>query len=213
VALGVLIALAVLAMPALWRVRVRRRRRPQRLLAAAVARGPEVADIPGGPRVEVTDDGAIDAARRQAHAAWDELVDTRVDHRLPVDVSASPRGLAEQVVVSAALTEAAADGARLLGRVEERARYARRPLHNDRLADELATALRTVRRAIAQRVSRRTRLGALLLPPSVVQRWRAAATRNAVSLTVDVGRRRDAALGAVNPRRLLPGRAGRSEAR
>jgi hypothetical protein len=132
-----------------------------------------------------------------------------VDHGLTVDASASPRAVAERVVTGAALKADAAAGARTLGRFEEHARYARQPLHGDRLADELGGALRTVRRAIAQRVSRRTRLRALLLPPSVVRRWRAAVSRRSVALAIDVGRRRDAALGVLSPRRLLPDRSSR----
>jgi ribosomal protein L16/L10AE len=161
--------------------------------------------VPGETRVVVTDD---DAARRQAHAVWDELLDTMVDHQLPVDESASPRTVAEQLVGRVSLEQQAADGVRLLGRAEERARYARQPLQAERLTEDLSGALRAVRRAITRRVSRRTRLNAVLLPPSVTRRWRAATSLNAVRLTVGVGRRRDALLGAVSVRRLLPGRSG-----
>ena len=43
------------------------------------------------------DDGAADWARRRAHAAWDELIDTLTDLRVPVDDTETPRATAHRV--------------------------------------------------------------------------------------------------------------------
>ena len=65
-------------------------------------------------------------ARADAHAAWDELIDTMIDYRVPVDPTETPRATAERLVRDADLATTPADGGRaLLGRAEERARYAR----------------------------------------------------------------------------------------
>jgi hypothetical protein len=194
----VVIALVLLLAPALWRGLVRRRRRPDRIagpppLAMAVAAGSR--------DVVVTDDGAVDLARRRAHAAWDELIDTMIDYRLPVDLATTPRMTSERLIAAAALDEWAATGAQLLGHAEERARYARQPLRSD----DLTGSLRAVRDAIGQRVSWRTRLRAVFLPTSVLNRWQSAVSEGATRLTLTVGRRRDSLVRVLSPRRLLPG--------
>src|SRR5439155_20574808 len=61
--LGVLALVLVLATPALWRLRVRRQRRPQRL-RPATGPPPEAAD---DIQVVVTSDDTAEARRRQAH--------------------------------------------------------------------------------------------------------------------------------------------------
>ncbi|HKS99028.1 MAG TPA: transglutaminase domain-containing protein, partial [Rugosimonospora sp.] len=144
------------------------------------------------------------AARIQAHAAWDELIDTLVDYDLPVDQAETPRVTVERLVKQLRLVEGARDGVRLLGRAEERARYARSPLGDVRLG----TAIRDVRRAIAGYVTRRTRLRAVLLPPSVVRRWRDRSGEAFISAVTTAGRRRDELARRFSPRRVLPGRAG-----
>jgi transglutaminase-like putative cysteine protease len=195
--LGGLAALVgLLLAPALWRGRLRRRRRPERMtgpppVAVAVAAGP--ADL------VVTDDSGINLARARAHAAWDELVDTMVDHRLPVDVAATPRTVSERLVTGSVLAERPAAAARLLARAEERARYARTPLPGDDLAD----SLRTVRAAIIDRVSRRTRIRAIVLPASVIDRWRTTVSEWSDRIADTATRRRDAVASVVNLRRLL----------
>jgi len=175
---GALLTVLILTAPALARIRLRRRR-------WASPRPP---------------------GRARVHGAWDELVDTLIDHRMPLDAAATPRSVAADLVGAARLTGDAADAAGLLGRAEERARYARvpqpphevpQPLH------ELDAALRTVRVAIARRGSLRTRIRASVLPPSVLGRWRSA-TGAAVD---DLGRRRDRARRAMNVRRQLARRA------
>jgi transglutaminase-like putative cysteine protease len=195
--LGVIAVLFLLSMPAIWRHLLRRRRWPDRLAGAP----PAVAVAPGSREVVVTTDGAIDLARRRAHAAWDELVDTMIDYRLPVDLAVTPRATAERLVKESALDEYATIGARLLGHAEERARYAREPLQTE----DLSGSLRAVRDAIIHRVSWRTRLRAALLPASVVGRWQIAFGEVSTRATDAITRRRDRIVRTLSPRRLLPG--------
>src|SRR6266536_2259445 len=195
-ALGLLTVLALVLAPAVWRVGLRRRRSPDRLHGPP----PVAVTVAAGSRnVEVTDDGALDAARRRANGAWEELVDTMVDYRIPVDPAATPRVTSEHVIVASALAGPAATGARLLGQAEERARYAREPLDDP----QLAGSLRLVRSAIRRRVSLRTRLRAALLPASVLDRWRMAIAEASASTTEKVTGWRDTVLRVANPRRLL----------
>ena len=75
------------------------------------------------------------APAQDAHAAWDELVDTMIDFRVPVDPTETPRVTAQRLVRDADLEPAPAESATLLGRAEERARYARQPLQGDELTE------------------------------------------------------------------------------
>jgi hypothetical protein len=194
--LGVLVALVLAISPAVWRARLRRRRWPDAVRGPA----PVAVTVAAGSRdVTVTDDSAAIRSRLRAHAAWDELVDTMIDFRLPVDDAATPRMTAERLVTESALTGGAATGARLLGHAEERARYARSPLHGD----DLAGSLRAVRGAIAGRVSWRTRVLATLAPASVIDRWRVAATRTAGQVAETVSRWRDSVSRVASPRRFV----------
>ena len=143
-----------------------------------------------------------DRARADAHAAWDELLDTLVDFRVPVDRTETPRATADRLVRETLTDDTAAVGAaRLLGRAEERARYARDPLTGERLHP----ALRAVRGALAARADRRTRLLAAVLPPSVLLRWRLRGRRTRPPGWWR-GRRGPAPLLRWNPRRLLADR-------
>jgi transglutaminase-like putative cysteine protease len=192
------VVVLLLFTPALWRVLLRRRRWPNRIA------GPPplaVTVLAGSSDVVVTDDGAIDLARRRAHGAWDELIDTLIDYRLPVDLAATPRVTAERLITASALDEWAATGARLLGHAEERARYAREPLRSD----DLTGSLRTVREAIAYRVPWHTRLHAVFMPASLLRRWRLAMSETSIRLTEANSGRRDSLARILNPRRLLPG--------
>ncbi|GAA4262858.1 transglutaminase TgpA family protein [Dactylosporangium darangshiense] len=137
--------LTLLALPALARARVRRRR------LAVVG-----ADARGG-----------------AHDAWDELLDVLTDYRVPVARSATPRATAEWVAAVAALGERGRDGLRALTRAEEHARYAARPL----AAIDLRAAVAAVRAGLAAHASRRVRLMAVALPPSMLRRRRGRARR------------------------------------
>jgi hypothetical protein len=205
-----LLVLLLLAMPALRRATVRRRRRPR--AAHARMTGPPVdltAEVPGQMRVvEVGAD--LDVARRDAHATWDELMDTLIDYRIPLDEAETPRVTADRIATALRLRPEAADGVRQLGFAEERARYARVPLP----ASGLGAALRTVRAAIARRATRWTRIRAVLLPPSVLRRWSDGLVNGVSTAVAATGRRREAVLRSLRPRRLLfAGRATRSSPR
>ncbi|HET8658602.1 MAG TPA: DUF3488 and transglutaminase-like domain-containing protein [Micromonosporaceae bacterium] len=206
--IGGALLLLLLVSPALRRLALRRRRRPTLARAARVAGAdggagaPDEPRVPDEPRIVVGDGAETARARRDAHAAWDELVDTMVDLRLPVDPSETPRTTAERIIRDTMLPQAASADARLLGLAEERARYAREPLGTDRLG----SALRAVRRALVQRVSLRTRLRAMLLPPSVLQRWRAVAVTRSTQTITMLAQARDSVLRVFSPRRLLPSR-------
>jgi transglutaminase-like putative cysteine protease len=205
------LVLLLLAAPSLRRSALRRRRRPK--AAHARADGPPMdiaaAGVPGQMRVvEVAFDA--ETARGDAHAAWDELIDTLVDYRIPLDEAETPRVTAERVATMLRLSPEAAEGVRRLGSAEERARYAKVPLP----AGGLAAALRTVRMAIAGRAPRWTRIRAVLLPPSVLHRWSESLVAGANATATAVGRRRDAAVRSLQPRRLLLiGRTGRGAGR
>ncbi|SBT48265.1 transglutaminase TgpA family protein [Micromonospora narathiwatensis] len=202
-AAGLVALLALLAMPALRRSTLRRRRRARAAAPAATT----LAAIPG-PRGEVRDIVVgvdADRARTDAHAAWDELLDTLVDFQVRVDGTETPRATAERLARETLTEDAGAvDGVRLLGRAEERARYARDPL----TGEALHPALRSVRGALASRADRRTRIMAALLPPSVLLRWRTAAAERSARLVTGGGQLRQRLL-RWSPRRLLAGRPAR----
>lgn len=193
--LGVLLVLGLLAVPAGRRAQLRRNRhrleeRAARLTTDATAgpapgspgsadpAGPDGPDGPDGRPPGAAVGGLTvggqtawqSASRRAAHAAWDELMDTLVDFGLPVDEAETPRATAERLIHRPRLAGRAADSARLLARAEERARYAREPL----ATGDLRPSFRAVRAGLADHVTRRRRLGALLFPRSVAHRWRAA---------------------------------------
>ncbi|OKI75162.1 transglutaminase family protein [Micromonospora sp. CB01531] len=200
---GALALLVLLAVPALRRSALRRRRRvrvaapPATALAAIPGQRGEVRDIVVGVDA--------DRARADAHAAWDELLDTLVDFQVRVDRTETPRATAERLVQETLTEDAGAvTGVRLLGRAEERARYARDPL----AGEELHPALRSVRGALAARADRRTRIMAALLPPSVLLRWRTTVSERSARLVTAGGEVRQRLL-RWSPRRLLAGRPAR----
>lgn len=198
VTIGVVaLLLALLAVPALRRALLRR----QRQSAGASAPGAAVS-AGGGPddglRIVVTDVAAAGRAREDAHAAWAELLDTMIDYGVPIDPTETPRATADRLVRESLVDGPSAEAARLLGRAEERARYARDPLQAGRLGE----GLRAVRKALASRANRRTRLMARLLPPSVLLRWRQAIVESSIRTVLTSGRMRDG-LMRWSPRRLL----------
>ncbi len=199
--LGALL-LALLAVPALRRVMLRRRRHAATAGPTTTVTGPDP-NRPDAPGMVVTSVETV-RAREDAHAAWDELVDTMIDYRVLVDPTETPRHTARRLVEEATLDGSAADAAVLLGRAEERARYARQPLQGG----ELTAALGKVRKALAAAADRRTRLVAFLFPPSVMLRWRLAIADLSGRWVGAFGRRRDAA-NRWSPRRLLAGRGAR----
>jgi transglutaminase-like putative cysteine protease len=202
-ALVVAVLIVVLFLPAL-------RRRSLRRARLSRSGGVVVLDGDGPPRragpgsvVLVLDDAAIEAARRDAHEAWAELLDTLVDFDVAVDDAETPRATGERLGAMAVF-ESVRDQAKLLARAEERARYARAPLH----PDGLDQAVQATRRALVEGATFQQRLRATLLPRSVLLRWRLAwiAWLNR-SITV-AGRIRETAAQA-SPRRLLAERGVR----
>jgi transglutaminase-like putative cysteine protease len=203
---GAVVLLVLLVLPALRRVAVRRRR-----LAGTgeSATGSASGPVPAGAAasVDVSADGEATAAqaaglgraRRDAHAAWDELLDTMIDYRVEIDPAETPRLTGERLITEARLPEAAASGVRVLSRAEERASYARSPLTDV----DLGGPLRDVRTALREGVSFRTRLQASLLPPSVLAKWRTTTSARYLSLSAAVAHRRESLLRAISPRRLL----------
>ncbi|MGC4895881.1 transglutaminase TgpA family protein [Micromonospora sp. DT31] len=192
---GALALLALLAVPALRRSALRRRR------VRAVPTAATALPVPGqrGGSREVVIGVDAESARADAHAAWDELLDTLVDFHVRVDRTETPRATAERLARESLVeNDAAATGVRLLGRAEERARYARDPL----TGTELQPALRSVRGALSAGADRRTRLRAALLPPSVVLRWRTALAERSAQVVTTSGAARQRML-RWSPRRLL----------
>lgn len=201
-AAGVVLLLVLLAVPALRRSVIRRRRHARAAAATAIAATNVPADAPPGVARVLASDAELERARADAHAAWDELLDTMIDFRIRVDPAESPRATAERL--SGLVSGEAGAAARLLGRAEERARYAREPLRDGSLGE----ALRAVRRALLARADRRTRIAAVTLPPSVLLRWRGALLDTSARLVGMIGRIRDRLL-RWNPRRVLAGRPSR----
>lgn len=206
---GFVVLLLLLVLPALRRTVLRRERDlsrsrrpdPSRREPAATPTGG--ADVPG--QMAVVLPVSTDAGRRRAHAAWDELLDTLVDYGITTDDAETPRVTVERLTTQVHLSGAAEDGARLLARVEERARYARSPL------DEpgLNTAVREVRRGIAGYVTRGIRIRAVLMPPSVLRRWRWRIGDGYTSAMAAASRHGERLTRSLSPRRLLPGRTGK----
>ncbi|HEX6968518.1 MAG TPA: DUF3488 and transglutaminase-like domain-containing protein [Micromonosporaceae bacterium] len=187
-AAGLLALLLLLAMPALTRIALRRRRHPRSRTRAV---GDTTSEV-----VTVLPSAA--AARAQAHAAWDELTDTMIDHGIGANPSETPRALIHRMIAAETITGPAVDAVRLLGTAEERARYARGPMPADRLGEALVTA----RQAIAAGTDRRTRVMAALLPPSVLLRWRSRVMDTVTAAVALTGRIREV-LARLSPRRLL----------
>jgi len=201
---GAILLLALLAVPAMRRALLRRRRR----VRAAALDGHPVAVLdgdapPGELRVLAGDGPEAARARADAHAAWDELIDTMIDFRVPVDPAETPRATAERLAGHATLAPAATDGARLLGQAEERARYAREPIE---VGGQFGPALRGVRSALKAKAGRRTRIAAVLMPPSVLLRWRMAIVDRSTRTVLVFSRMRDGLL-RLSPRRLFAARA------
>ncbi len=196
---GVLVVLLLL-LPAARRSATRRRRLPARARSGG-APPPEVA--PAGTMYVLDETGeAGDGARRAAHDAWDELVDTLVDYRVPVDPAETPRTTAARVVHRLRLTGPDEQAATLVARAEERARYARTPV----ASRDLPAAVRAIRRALREHVSRRTRIRAALFPSSTLQRWRQRTGSRLVDVNAALGHAGDVVTRVLNPRRWLAGR-------
>jgi transglutaminase-like putative cysteine protease len=189
--IAVALLIVLLLVPSVRRALLRRRRH-----AATVPRQVGVAEASGALDIVVTTEAA--RAREDAHAAWDELIDTMIDYRIPVDPTETPRVTARRLITDAVLPEGAATAATLLGTAEEQARYARRPMQGA----ELPPALRQIRKGLSRSANRRTRLAAAVMPPSVLLRWRLGLSDLSTRLVTVGGRMRES-LARFNPRRLL----------
>ncbi len=197
VVLAVLIIVA--GLPFLRRRSLARRRRTRSGQYIDLDVGaPGAAARSSGATLLVTDPAAVATARRDAHAAWAELHDTMIDFRVDVDEAETPRATAERIASLLGPTSGHRDQARLLGRAEERARYAQAPLR----ADGLNQALSTVRSALALRATRWERITAVILPRSVLQRWRLAFVNRLAASVAATARARNA-VSLANPRRAL----------
>jgi len=129
-------------------------------------------------------------AGRGAHAAWDEVIDTMVDLRIPVNPAETPRASAARLTTGRApLVESAQKEMWLLARAEERARYAQAPLAVE--AGQLAQAVQRVREDLQRYTGWFTRARTVLFPPSVLQVWRERAASRLTVMTDTVQEWRD----------------------
>jgi transglutaminase-like putative cysteine protease len=186
---GTLLALVLLTLPAFQRLALRRRRLSYRPDSALTA--------PPGPGTVGSADLTA-AARRGAHAAWDELVDTMVDLQMPLDLSETPRTTARRLAEHLVADPDASRAVSLLGQAEERARYARNP----HVSTGLHATVRTARRALFRQVTPRRRVRAVVLPPSTLLRWRQA-TADTLAGLVSAANRWTELVSRLSPRRLL----------
>jgi transglutaminase-like putative cysteine protease len=191
------LVIVLLLVPAVRRALLRRRRHHATLAKDITAAAASGGSPPGMRDITVTTETV--RAREDAHAAWDELIDTMIDYRVPVDPTETPRHTAQRLVRDAELSEQPADSATLLGRAEERARYARQPLQGA----ELTSALTQVRKGLSRQATRATRIVAVLMPPSVMLRWRLGLGDLSARTVGAMGRFRESS-ARFSPRRLLP---------
>ena len=198
---SVLLILLLLVLPAMRRSALRRARRP-RSAPGLMVDGEDHGPVRSGAYVLVIDPAEIQAARRDAHAAWEELLDTMVDFDISVDPAETPRATADRLSGLPAMPSGATTEVELLASAEERARYARTPLRDD----PLDAAVRGVRRAFMSRATRRERLSATLMPRSVLQRWRNNWVLGLSRVVTTTGLWRDRVVRALSPRRLLASR-------
>ncbi|MFE1949017.1 DUF3488 and DUF4129 domain-containing transglutaminase family protein [Streptomyces sp. NPDC059524] len=140
VSLAVLLVLVVPLLPMLWRRRIRARR-----LGAA---GRTDADVVG-----------------RTLAAWRELTDTAWDHGIPPDDSQTPRGTAARIVRLGLLEPDAAESVQRVASAVEQVLYAPQP----RPVAGLGEDVRRAHDGLRAKVSRGTRLRALLAPRSAVR--------------------------------------------
>lgn len=151
VALGVLVALLLLLLPAVVRLSTRRRR-----LRAAAGKDPTGA----------------------ARAAWDEVVGSASDFGVPVARTETPRGLARRLGRDLSLDTSAAAGLRLVALAEERARYAPHAGVDGDLATAVRAVRRGLREHAGRRERWRA---VLLPPSTVRAARAGSATRSATA--------------------------------
>ncbi|NUT44025.1 MAG: DUF4129 domain-containing protein [Thermoactinospora sp.] len=101
-------------------------------------------------------------------AAWAELDDVLCDYGMARQPSETPRALARRLTEQLEFDAEAATAIAAISTAVERVLFAREP----GVIDPLKPHLKTVRRALADTVTRGRRLRAALLPPSTMQRIR-----------------------------------------
>ncbi|MEV6926991.1 DUF3488 and transglutaminase-like domain-containing protein [Dactylosporangium sp. NPDC051485] len=200
--ISVVLLLLLLAVPALARARTRRRRLS---LTPAGPAGLSVSGADAPEMVVVPDERAIGAARDDAHRAWDELLDTMLDYRIPVDEAETPRATVDRLVRKERLRDQAESGARLLSTAEEHARYAQRPL----TGRELRSAISAVESSFATNATGKVRFTARFLPPSVLRRWRMGIGIRGGNAALAVGRGWDSVMRVLSVRRFVARRGER----
>ncbi|MFJ8080608.1 DUF3488 and DUF4129 domain-containing transglutaminase family protein [Streptomyces sp. NPDC096205] len=191
VLLGVALLVVPLA-PMLYRLR----RRVVRLASArhtAAAPGPsdDGVDVTVLPPGQQPARQTAEAAAGHVLAVWRELTDTAWDYGIPPDDALTPRKAAERIVRLGQLDESAAQGVHRVAGAVEQVLFAPRPQAASGLADEV----RGLRAALRSRVSRSTRVRAVIAPRSAVRavwdlsdRWTAFRERLEARLTALVRR-------------------------
>ncbi|BFV59778.1 DUF3488 and transglutaminase-like domain-containing protein [Kitasatospora sp. CMC57] len=177
--LVVLLVLALLATPMLWRIRQRGRR-------LGTGRRPA---------------GSPELTEHQVLAAWEELVDTAWDLGIPPDDSRTPRGTAHRIAEAGRLDAPATAAAGRVALATERVLYARTAAPELPLGPDVRTAIDGLRAT----AGRRGRARAVLLPASAARLRRRIADR---LLSVQ-GTVRDRTGRALAPVRRLAGRLRR----
>jgi hypothetical protein len=145
------------------------------------------------------DDWLSEAARADAHHAWEELVDAMIDYRVPVNLAETPRTTVDRVTTIERLQTGPQGALRRVGKAEEFARYAKAPV----LDTKLLGSVTQLRRSFAARANRGTRLRAVLLPPSVTDRWRMSVWNRFTDLSNWLGRRWYALVNGLSVRRRM----------
>jgi transglutaminase-like putative cysteine protease len=196
---GLALVVVLLLTPALSRRSLRRRRRARSDRVVVLAGSADLVEELAGTSL---DPAEVQSARRDAHGAWEELLDIMIDYGVPVDPAETPRATAARLGAAPTWGATIRAPAGALARAEERARYARTPLRPTGL-DEAVRASRSVLR---RQAGRRQRLSAILLPRSVTQRWRRT-WFGWTSRGLDTAGRLRAAGSAANPARLISRRA------
>ncbi|MFI9149107.1 DUF3488 and DUF4129 domain-containing transglutaminase family protein [Streptomyces sp. NPDC053367] len=188
------LALVVLPLaPMLYRLRRRAVRLSSARHTASSAPGPsgDGVDVTAPSPGQVPPPQTAEAAAGHVLAVWRELTDTAWDYGIPPDDALTPRKAAERIVRLGQLDEAAAQGVHRVAGAVEQVLFAPRPRAVSGLADEV----RGLRAALRSRVSRSTRVRAVVAPRSAVRavwelgdRWAAFRERLAERLTALVRR-------------------------
>ncbi|MFF5204618.1 DUF3488 and DUF4129 domain-containing transglutaminase family protein [Streptosporangium sp. NPDC000396] len=167
IGIGLAAVLLVALIPAMfrWKLRARRRR--------SYSRGIEAADE--SAVTESTGVVTVRTNRREVAvtSAWAELDDALCDYGMSRQPSESPRALARRLSGQYEFDEEATAAITRIATAVERMLFARTPGEIGSLREDL----RRVRRALAATVTRGRRIRAVLLPPSTLLRMRAAGGR------------------------------------